>query len=154
MIDLIGSAEHNVSFENFIFADDSTGRKFASALSGATRRGVDVRVLYDPIGTAMLKGGSIAKTLVQDGVNAKPFRPLSPLSPWTWLRLRHRDHRKTMTVDGSVAVVGGLCISDNWAPSSWGGSGWRDTALMVHGPVATDVQKAFESMWDGTPTLL
>ena len=147
MLELIEAARIRVSFENFIFAGDETGRRFAEALSAAARRGVAVRVLYDPIGTLMVRGGSIARTLRGSGADVRPFRPLSPYAPWTWTRLRHRDHRKTLCVDGEFAVVGGLCISDNWSPSSRGGSGWRDTALQVGGAIVADVERAFDAMW-------
>jgi len=147
MLGLVDGAKQTTSFENFIFAGDATGKRFAATLSNAAHRGVDVRVLYDPVGTLMVRGGSIARVLKKDGVVARPFRPLSPAAPWSWLRLRHRDHRKTLLVDGATAVVGGLCISDNWSPSSHGGAGWRDTALIVEGPVAGDVLVAFEAMW-------
>jgi cardiolipin synthase len=106
MLDLIGSAERQVLFENFIFAGDATGRLFAEALAAAARRGVDVRVLYDPIGTLMVRGGSIARVLRRGGVTARPFQPLSPYMPWTWTRLRHRDHRKTLTIDRSASRSG------------------------------------------------
>jgi len=148
MLALIADAKTQVLFENFIFAGDATGRTFAEALAAAARRGVDVRVLYDPIGTLMVRGGSIARVLRREGVTARPFRPLSPYLPWTWTRLRHRDHRKTLTVDRAAAVVGGLCINDNWAPSARGGNGWRDTALLVRGAIAEDVGRAFDVMWE------
>lgn len=147
MLDLIGSARRSVCFENFIFAGDATGRKFATALGEAQRRGVKVRVIYDPVGTMMVKGGSIARALAAEGVTARAFRPVSLLAPWTWPRLRHRDHRKTLVVDDEAAVVGGLCISNNWAAHSWGGRNWRDTALLVRGPVVAQVAAAFEAMW-------
>ena len=150
MIEAIGGARKTVRFENFIFAGDTTGRSFAEALSGAAKRGVDVRVLYDPIGTMMVKGGSIADVLRRDGVTTRPFKPLSPFAPWSWLRFRHRDHRKTVTIDSETAFVGGLCISDNWSPSQKGGRGWRDTALRVRGPIALDVERAFEAMWESS----
>lgn len=147
MLDLIRSASRSVWFENFIFAGDATGRRFARALGEAARRGVEVRVLHDPVGTMMVRGGSIARTLAAEGVTARAFRPVSPLAPWTWMRLKHRDHRKTMVVDGEVAVVGGLCISDNWAAHADGGHNWRDTALQVRGQVVSDVAAAFWNMW-------
>lgn len=147
MLDLIRSAQLSVWFENFIFAGDATGRRFAKALGEAARRGVEVRALYDPVGTMMVKGGSIASALRSEGVTARAFRPVSPLAPWTWARLRHRDHRKSLIVDGETAVVGGLCISDHWASRDDGGSDWRDTALLVRGPVAGDVASAFDAMW-------
>jgi cardiolipin synthase len=147
MLDLIASAQSTVCFENFIFAGDATGHKFAAALGDAKRRGVEVRVIYDPVGTMMVKGGSIARALEAEDVTARSFRPVSLLAPWTWPRLRHRDHRKTLVVDGKVAVVGGLCISDNWAAHAWGGRNWRDTALLVRGPVVAQVVVAFDAMW-------
>ncbi len=150
MFEAIAAARQRVRFENFIFAGDATGRSFAEALSATARRGVDVRVLYDPIGTMMVRGGSIADVLRRDGVTARPFQPLSPFAPWSWLRLRHRDHRKTLTIDGEVAFVGGLCISDNWSPSEKGGRGWRDTALRVRGSIARDVERAFDGMWEAS----
>lgn len=147
MLQLIEEARETVDFENFIFAGDETGKKFAAALGAAVRRGVRVRVLYDPVGTMMVKGGSIAKALAAQDVPARAFRPVSPFAPWTWLRLRHRDHRKTLATDGRTAVVGGLCISDNWAAHSWGGHDWRDTALQVRGPIVSEVVTAFDLMW-------
>jgi cardiolipin synthase len=147
MLELIDAARSEVLFENFIFAGDETGRRFADVLSSATRRGIDVRVLYDPVGTMMVKGGSIARALIQRGVATRAFSPLSFFDPRTWGRIRHRDHRKTLTVDGETSIVGGLCISNNWAPTSQGGAGWRDTALLVGGPVAADVKLGFEAMW-------
>lgn len=148
MLDSIASARTSVWFENFIFAGDETGQRFAKALGAAARRGVEVRVLYDPVGTMMVKGGSIAKALAAEGVTARAFRPVSLVKPWTWSRLRHRDHRKTMVVDGEVAVVGGLCISNNWAGHDEGGHNWRDTALLVRGGLVGDVGIAFDMMWE------
>lgn len=147
MLGLFEEARRVCTFENFIFAGDETGRRFADGLSAAAHRGIDVRVIYDPVGTMMVHGGSIANVLKKDGISARAFRPLSPYSPRSWLSLKHRDHRKTLVVDDETTVVGGLCISNNWAPSSKGGGGWRDTALLVRGPIAADVAVGFEAMW-------
>ena len=147
MLELIDSAHSRVLFENFIFAGDATGRRFATALSAAARRGVEVRVLYDPVGTLLVRGGSAARMLRDGGATLRPYRPLSPYSPRSWAALRHRDHRKLLAVDGDAAVVGGLCISDSWAPEAEGGGGWRDTALRVRGPVVRDLEAAFHQMW-------
>lgn len=147
MLDLVENAKESVLFENFIFAGDATGERFAKAFGRAVRRGVRVRVLYDPVGTMMVKGGSAAHLLHEEGVTTQAFRPVYPWNPTTWSRLRHRDHRKTMVVDGEVAVVGGLCISNNWAGHDVGGHNWRDTALMVRGGLVADVEYAFECMW-------
>jgi cardiolipin synthase len=148
MLAAIRMARRSISFENFIMAHDATGEEFARALERARRRGVHVRVLYDPIGTMLVRGGPVARRLRRADIEARPFRPLSPLAPWSWLRLRHRDHRKLLVVDESTAVLGGICISDHWAPAERGGGGWRDTAVLVRGPAVADLQLAFERMWN------
>jgi len=147
MLELIDGARTRIRFENFIFAGDETGQRFADALAAAARRGVDVRVLYDPVGTMMVRGGSIARVLLADGVETQPFSPFSPFAPRSWAGLKHRDHRKTLTVDGDTTVVGGLCISNHWASPDFGGGGWRDTALCVSGLVSLDVEAAFDTLW-------
>src|SRR4051794_35614107 len=68
MLDLIENARRIVLFENFIFAGDRVGRRFSHALGRAAKRGVEVRVVYDPLGTLLVKGGSIARELRKDGV--------------------------------------------------------------------------------------
>ena len=143
----IRAARRSVCFENFIMADDQTGRDFIAALRKAGARGARVRVLYDPVGSLLVKGGSVGRLLRQARVEGRAFRPLSPLAPWSWLRLRHRDHRKLLVCDDLIAFVGGICISDHWAPSDLGGGGWRDTALSIRGPAVLDLQVAFDRMW-------
>jgi cardiolipin synthase len=144
---LIRAAKHTVCFENFIFAGDETGQDFALALERAKARGAEVRVIYDPIGTLLVRGGSIRRRLKRAQIRVRPFRPVGMTAPWSWLRLTHRDHRKVLIADQLGAVVGGLCIADNWAPAEHGGGNWRDTAVMVRGPAVADLQLAFERMW-------
>jgi cardiolipin synthase len=147
MLAMIRAARRSVCFENFIMAHDATGEQFAAALERARRRGVVVRVLYDPVGTLLVRGGPVARRLKRSRIAARAFRPLSLTAPWSWLRLRHRDHRKLLVVDEAYAAVGGLCIADHWAPAEKGGGGWRDTAVLVRGPAVADLQVAFDRMW-------
>jgi cardiolipin synthase len=144
---LIRAAKKAVCFENFIFAGDDTGQDFALALERAKERGAEVRVIYDPIGTLLVRGGSIRRRLKRAQIRVRPFRPVGMTAPWSWLRLTHRDHRKVLIADQLGAVVGGLCIADHWAPAEHGGGNWRDTAVMVRGPAVADLQLAFERMW-------
>jgi cardiolipin synthase len=144
---LIRAAKKTVCFENFIFAGDDTGQDFALALERAKARGAEVRVIYDPIGTMLVRGGSIRRRLKRARIRVRPFRPVGMTAPWSWLRLTHRDHRKVLIADQLGAVIGGLCIADHWAPAEHGGGNWRDTAVMVRGPAVADLQLAFERMW-------
>ncbi|HSH93393.1 MAG TPA: phospholipase D-like domain-containing protein, partial [Roseimicrobium sp.] len=72
------------------------------------------------------------------------FRWFNPLH---YTRLGYRDHRKILTVDGSVAVVGGF----NIAPEYEGDGverGWRDIGMLLEGDLAKGLAKAFDDMFD------
>ena len=147
MLATMRAAKTSISFENFIFAHDATGEEFAHGLERAKQRGAEVRVIYDPLGTMLVKGGSIRRRLIRANIMVRPFRPMTMTAPWSWLRFTHRDHRKLLVADQVAAVVGGLCIADHWAPAERGGGGWRDTAVLIRGPAVADLQLAFERMW-------
>ena len=51
MLDAISAATDHVHLETYIFSDDQVGRRFASALKSKAEEGVDVRVIYDTIGS-------------------------------------------------------------------------------------------------------
>jgi cardiolipin synthase len=147
MLRLIDGARRWVHFENYIIRDDATGSRFATHLVDAAHRGVEVRVLYDRVGSRRTRR-SFWRRLRAAGVRVRPFGQGSLLRPTTLLR---RDHRKYLGVDGADAVVGGVCIGDEWA----GDSGrdvppWRDTAVHVQGPVVPALEWAFLRQWERT----
>src|SRR5207253_7147905 len=132
------------------------GRRVAEALQAKAREGLDVRVLYDALGsastpaaffTAMQAAGIKvhAYHTLLDGV--KRFSPLSILN--------RRDHRKLLIVDDIAGYFGGMNIVDNVAdvkeqkaegrPRS---SGWRDVHLRVAGPQQEQLAESFERSWN------
>lgn len=142
MLAQIEAAQHRVHLENYIFRGDSIGRRFAEALAERANDGVEVRVIYDWIGslsTPRAFWGELRRT----GVEVLPFAPPSPHRPLTILR---RDHRKLLVTDSRFAVVGGLCIGDEWSGTE-STAPWRDTAIEVEGPVAKQLDKTFYTLW-------
>lgn len=144
MLERIREARHRIHFENYIVQDDATGRLFAHALAERARAGVEVRVLYDWLGS-FGTAGSFWQRLTEAGCEVRAFgRALSRRSAG----LLARDHRKLLTVDGRWGVVGGLCIGDEWAGSEEeDGECWRDTAVLLDGPVTRDLDRTFAYMW-------
>lgn len=141
-LDAIRSARRVIHFENFIVADDETGRAFAEALIERARAGVTVRVLYDWLGSSWRALPRYWERLRQAGIEVRVFNPPRLTAPF-WIR---RNHRKLITVDGRTGFVSGLCISDNWV-----GEGevepWRDTGISLEGPVVADLDMAFAESW-------
>ncbi|HEV7610541.1 MAG TPA: phospholipase D-like domain-containing protein [Steroidobacteraceae bacterium] len=144
----IHGAEHTVYFENYIFREDGTGAEFAEALGARARGGVRVRVIYDWMGGLGKTSGRFWRSLREAGVEVRCFNPLQFSSPFAWV---HRDHRKTITVDGRVGFISGLCVDHIWGGDPKRGiEPWRDTGIEVRGPVLCDMERAFAQVWAAT----
>jgi len=147
MLELIASARRTVHFENYIIRDDRTGRRFADALEDRARAGVQVRVLYDAFGSV---GTSrrFWRELRRAGVEVRAFGPLLTSG---FFQLFSRDHRKLIVIDGLEAMMGGLCIGDEWAGDpERGRMPWRDTMLSVRGPAVAVLEGSFARVWGTT----
>ena len=141
-LEAIRQAQTIIHFENFIIADDVTGRAFADALIERARAGVRVRVLYDWLGSSFRALPGFWRRLREAGIEAKVFNPPRLTDPF-WIR---RNHRKLITVDGRIGFVSGLCVSDSWIGKK-GTEPWRDTGLSVEGPLVADLDASFAESW-------
>ena len=145
-LDAIRSAERSILFESYLVEDDSVGRNFADALAERAKAGVDVRVVYDWLGSY---GASALWTkLDAAGAKIRAFNPPQLDSPFGWFS---RDHRKTITVDGRVGFVSGVCISAKWLGDPERRlEPWRDTGVEIRGPVVTELGRAFAQVWQAS----
>jgi cardiolipin synthase len=144
MLELIAGARHTVHFENYIIRDDRTGRRFAGAFAERARAGVRVRVLYDALGSRATRG-RFWKELRRAGVDVRAFRPIWTSGPFEAFS---RNHRKLIVVDGREAMLGGLCIGDEWAGDpARGRLPWRDTMVTVCGPAVAALDGSFARVW-------
>jgi len=144
MLDAIRRAERWIHFENYIVRRDATGRQFAEALAERARAGVSVRLLCDWFGSLTF-GRRMARDLRAAGVELRFFNPPRLLDV---LGNVSRDHRKLVVTDGGVAVIGGLCIGDEWAGNPARRlEPWRDTAIELRGPAVVKLDQAFERTW-------
>lgn len=143
MLGLIEGAERWVHFENYIIRHDATGRIFAEHLIAAARRGVRVAVLYDHFGSFGTARG-YWRRLRRAGVEVRAFNRVHPLH---LVRSVRRDHRKYLGVDGTQAILGGICIGDQWAGEPPRRPPWRDDAIELCGPTVPALEHAFLRLW-------
>lgn len=139
----IDAAKSSVHLLTYIFADDSTGKKVAAALGRAARRGVDVRVLIDAIGSRPWARRTMA-LLAEEGV---PCKLALPVRWWTTVRRARadlRNHRKIAVIDGRLAYVGSQNIVDR---NFKRGVINDELVARVEGPVAIAVAAVFASDW-------
>ncbi len=141
----IADARRFVLFENYIFADDATGREFVAALAERARAGVAVRLIYDWMGAIGAQTRHVLQPLIEAGGVVRCFNAPQLDSPFGWVS---RDHRKMVAVDGVVGFVTGLCVSSKWlGQPERGVAPWRDTGIEIRGPAVADIERAFAQTW-------
>ncbi len=144
-LEAIEAARERIHFESYIIHDDQEGRRFAEALMAKARAGVRVRLVYDWFGALGAASFRYWRPLRRAGVEVRCFNPPRLGSPFGWMS---RDHRKTLTVDGDIAFVSGLCVGRAWVGDAARGiEPWRDTGVAVRGPAVAAVEQAFAAMW-------
>lgn len=156
MFAAIGAARHTIHLQTYIIDDDQIGRQFSDLLLQQQAQGVQVRLIYDSVG-CINTPRSFFDRLMGGGIQTVEFNPINPLiengNDW---KLNNRDHRKLLVVDGRVAFVGGINISNAYSSNPLSKRlkkraqrrvGWRDVHSQIEGPVVAEFQKLFVESW-------
>ena len=145
MLEAIAGAQGEILLESYTIAGDGTGRAFFDALEAAARRGVEVRLLCDGMGSFGLPSAWFA-ALEAAGGRAVVYRPVAPWrARWGLLR---RDHRKVLVVDRRIGFLGGLNLADEYDGYARAGEFWRDLHMAVDGPAAWSLAGLFAGTWN------
>ena len=148
MIDDFRQAKSSINIEFYTFYNDRIGRQILRILVNKARHGVQVRVIYDSLGS-LGTHPHFFKPLVKAGGLAEPF--LHTHSALMDFRLNFRDHRKIVVVDGKVGYIGGFNIGDQYLGRNHKKFGhWRDTHLRILGSCVFSLQAQFILDWNVT----
>lgn len=144
MLAAIASAQHSIGLETYIFDNDPTGRQFVDALGAAVRRGVEVRVLIDSVGSRYTFP-TIRSRLRAAGVPEAAFLPT--LIPGKWRYSNLRCHRKLLIVDGKVGFTGGMNIREGHRKQPGAPHPVEDLHFRLEGPVVGQLLETFVLDW-------
>ncbi|GCE89732.1 phospholipase D [Komagataeibacter diospyri] len=144
MLDAINGARHSVLMCSYIFRDDGVGRQFCDALIAAHRRGAQVRVLVDGVGSGYFNCG-VGRILRDAGVPVGRF--MHSMLPWRMPFINMRDHKKILVVDGLTGFMGGLNIGEENVAAAHPRHPVSDTHFEVKGPVVHQLSEAFARDW-------
>lgn len=130
IVDAVNGAKQVVNAEFFGFTDAGKGASLVTALEAAAKRGVEVNVVTDFISVGALPVGSYQRmrgkiTDAGGSVILTSRIPLSPRAKET-PALKHVDHRKVVTIDGTTGFVGGMNLvplTDSYKDSMVGVTG-------------------------------
>tara|TARA_R110001599_G_scaffold353880_1_gene602011 strand:+ start:126471 stop:127841 length:1371 start_codon:yes stop_codon:yes gene_type:complete len=153
MFQAIEQAQHSIYLETYIFADDEAGQQFAARLMEKARQGIDVRLIYDSIGS-LSSGDGFFERMEEAGVKSIEYHAINPLDGGNPLDANTRDHRKILVVDDAVAFTGGINLSRTYSSGSSHSPsrasldyGWRDTHIAIYGPAIDGFRQIFMQQW-------
>lgn len=149
MIEDLRNARDHIHMLYFIFNNDDVGREIAEILTDKARSGVEVRLIYDSVGSRAFFSPPIFRKLRKAGGQVLGFSPIASNLSYH-LRLNYRNHRKITVVDGRVGYVGGMNIGDEYMGRKKKLSPWRDTHLRLAGSSVWFLQERFLMDWGYT----
>ena len=150
MAEAVRGAKSFVNAEFYIMSTDHVTDDLFTAMEEAAERGVEVRVLFDHLGSLRIKGYRKLKArLSASKILWRPMLPLNPLHG-QWRRPDLRNHRKIMVIDGEIAFTG----SQNLIEPSYNnpkhrkvGREWVELMACMRGPIVTTLNVAFATDW-------
>jgi cardiolipin synthase A/B len=138
----IEDAIDHVHLEYFIWEQDALTRRFCNLLAEKVRQGVEVRVLYDWVGS-LGHGKRQLRELEKAGATVQADAA-------ELVRLNYRNHRKIAVVDGRIAYTGGMNMGQEYVDGKPRYASWRDTHVRFGGPLVADLQRLFCERWRRT----
>ncbi len=139
----IKNAKDTINILYFIIRNDNIGRKIVDLLTEKAREGVEIRVLYDQVGS-ILTPFKMFKELINAGGKVCKF---FPITIGHHISLNYRNHRKIIVIDGKIGYVGGMNIGDEYMNRSKRKLYWRDTHLRIVGSSVYFLQEIFLTDW-------
>jgi cardiolipin synthase len=142
MLEDIQAARHSIHLQYFIWRADTFTEGLRQILSARAQAGVEVRLLYDPIGSQAPLIRTYIRQMRAAGVRMAPTSPLYQLHT-----ISYRNHRKITVIDGRIGYTGGMNIGQEHLDGGKGFDSWRDTQVRIVGDGAALLQAVFMVDW-------
>lgn len=139
------AAEKFIFLEYFAVQDKKAFARLHDVLLKKVQQGIEVRILYDDIGSVGFLNSHFAKKLEEEGIHCKTFNKVSPAFR---LYMNNRDHRKIAVIDGRVAFTGGFNIADEYFNITHPYGIWKDTGVKITGKAVSSFLCMFLEMWN------
>lgn len=152
------NAKKSINIEYYIFADDEIGQEIMNLLCKKAQEGVDVKLIYDSVGSRKSPRRFFKKLEKAGGQVGEFFPPFMHIR-FINLKLNYRNHRKIAVIDGEIGYTGGMNIRDDHMGKNKRLHPWRDTHLRIEGSGVYGLQNIFLDDWrycknDNTPARL
>ncbi len=141
----IMNAQKFIFMEFFIVHHGMMWSEIHELLKKKVAEGVEVRLMYDGMGSINLRPRDYYKLLEEEGISCRPFSPVFPLLSSSQ---NNRDHRKIVVVDGEIAYTGGINLGDEYINRLDRFGHWKDTAIRMTGDAVDSFSMMFLQLWN------
>ena len=145
LVEALESAEKFIFLEYFIIERGVMWNTILDILTEKAKQGVDVRVIYDDVGSMLTLPHSYPSKLRALGIKCAVFRRFIPVLSSSF---NNRDHRKICVVDGKVAFTGGVNLADEYINVRERFGHWLDSGVRLRGAGVASFTAMFLSMWE------
>ncbi len=145
MIFELERAKEFIFLEYFILEEGKMWDGILKILIEKVRLGVDVRLIYDDVGSLFLLPKGFKKNIEDKGIKCMAFNKFRPLLS---LVMNNRNHRKMLVVDGHTAFTGGINIADEYINVKERFGHWKDTGIKLKGEGSWSFTLMFLEMWN------
>jgi cardiolipin synthase len=139
----IAAAKECIHYETYVWWRGDICRQVADALAAKARDGVEVRLMLDAVGSLKMSR-RLLKRMKEAGCKIKRYHPLRVVDIG---QLNKRTHRKLAVFDGHTAFVCGHGVARQWTGRGQDRKHWRDTGVLLQGPIVNAVQSVFAQHW-------
>jgi cardiolipin synthase len=148
-IDLIADlkkAESFIFLEYYIVSEGDLWEEIHDILRRKAQEGVEVRLLYDDVGSVWAAPEKIRQILRSENIQVMAFGEAQ--QQLARLYLNHRNHQKIVVIDGNIGYTGGTNLADEYANIYAKFGHWKDTAIRLEGDAVWSLTATFLEMWE------
>lgn len=145
ILEALENARRYIFIEYFIISEGVMWKKILDVLKVKALSGLDVRLIFDDLGSLNLLSGNYRHELEKYKIKSAVFNPVVPFFTTT---INHRDHRKIMIVDGHTGFTGGMNIADEYINSRKRFGYWKDTGIRLTGNAVYSLTVMFLTTWN------
>jgi cardiolipin synthase len=145
MLEELRQAKEFIFLEYFIIEEGTMWNGIHDILKEKAEAGLDVRVLYDDVGSMNTLSVNYAKQLEKEGIKAVTFNRINPVLSTI---MNHRDHRKIMVIDGRTAFSGGVNLADEYINVKKKYGVWKDNIIRIKGEAVWSYTVMFLTHWN------
>jgi cardiolipin synthase len=142
----IKGANESIWAEYYIIRRDETGHRFLNLLLEMARKGLEIKLIIDAVGSYSVDFRLI-RAIRNAGGMIVYFNPLR-LFPNKW-SFHLRNHRKLILIDKKSGFTGGMNVGDEYSGRAMrkGKQYFKDTHLFIEGPAVKDLSMVFAEDW-------